>query len=115
MVFCIHCGTQCSDDDHYCNKCGKVITAKSRTTSHSQGGLLNKLKTSTDKAIKKGLEVGVQTSEELIDLSKKGVKKVKDAVEPETDPLTIVQIRYAKGEITHDEYEEKKKALLVTH
>lgn len=111
MVFCIHCGTQCSDDDCYCNKCGKVQTA---SPPRSQG-LLNKLKISTDKAIKKGLEVGVQTSEELIDLSKKGVKKVKDAVEPETDPLTIVQIRYAKGEITHDEYEEMKKALLVTH
>jgi hypothetical protein len=115
MVFCIHCGTQINEDDHYCNRCGKVKTTNSGSTPHSQSGLLHKLKTSTDKAIKKGLEVGVQTSEELIDLSKKGVKKVKDAVEPETDPLTIARIRYARGEITQLEYEEMKKVLQVTH
>ena len=39
---------------------------------------------------------------------------VKDAVDPEDDPLKIVQIRYAKGEISRDEYEEMKKALRVT-
>ena len=110
MVFCIHCGTHLNDGDCYCNRCGKVKTA---SPSRSQG-LLKKLKTSTNKAIKKGLEVGVQTSEELVDLSKKGVKKVKDAVDPEDDPLKIIHIRYAKGEISRDEYEEMKKALLVT-
>lgn len=111
MVFCIHCGTQLNDDDCYCNKCGKV---KTRSPSRSQG-LLNKLRTSTNNAIKKGLEVGVQTSEELVDLSKKGVNKVKEAVDPEDDPLKIIHVRYAKGEISRDEYEEMKKALLVTH
>ena len=111
MVFCIHCGTQFTDDDRYCNKCGKIKTASPPRAP----GVLKKLKTGTDKAIKKGLEVGVQTGEELLDLSKKGAKKVKDAVDPKDDPLKIVQIRYAKGEITRDEYEEMKKALLVTH
>jgi hypothetical protein len=114
MVFCIKCGTHIADEDQYCHHCGYVKTTQRGSTPHSQRGLIHTLKTRTDKAIKKGLEVGVQTSEELLDLSKKGVKKVKDAVDPETDPLTIVKIRYAKGESTQDEYEALTQALQVT-
>lgn len=80
---------------------------------NSESSLIDKLRVSTDRTLKKSLEVGVQTSEELLDLSKKGVKKVKKAVSSENDPLTIARIRYAKGEISQQEHEEMKKILQV--
>ena len=63
----------------------------------------------TDRTLKKSYEVGVKTSEELLDLSKKGVTKVKKAVSSETDPLTIARIRYAKGEISQQDMKKWKK------
>lgn len=114
MVFCIQCGKQLAGEDYYCHHCGYVNTIKG-AQSHSQGRLIDKIRSTTDRTLKKGLEVSIKTSEELLDLSKKSVKKVKDAVSPETDPLTIAKIRYARGEITQLEYEEMKKELQVVH
>jgi len=37
------------------------------------------------------------------------LKERVDGFEP--DPLTILKMRFAKGEITREEYEEMKKAL----
>lgn len=112
MVFCIQCGKQITEEDYYCQYCGYVNTSNGAQLS-SERSLIDKLRVTTDRTLKKSFEVGVKTSEELLDLSKKGVKKVKKAVSSETDPLTIARIRYAKGEISQHEYEEMKKVLQV--
>ena len=109
MAFCIQCRKQIAEEDYYCNHCGYVNTIKS-TQLDSQGGLTNKLWTTTDRTLKKGLEVSIKTSE-LLDLSKK--REVRDAVRPETDPLKIAKVRYARGEVPQLEYEEMKKELQV--
>lgn len=40
-----------------------------------------------------------------------GLKKIIEKKNAEEDPLRILQLRYAKGEITKEEYEEVKKTI----
>lgn len=44
----------------------------------------------------------------LVKISQK-IKKMKNGGKKETDPFAILKIRYAKGEITKEEYEQMKK------
>jgi hypothetical protein len=96
-------------------------------------GFLKKLKEKTEETAKKGVDVGKKVGEKTIDLGKdvgekgldvgkkagekgiefgkKGVQKVRDAGNDENDPLHILNIRYAKGEITKKQYEEMKQTL----
>ena len=82
-------------------------------------GLFKKLKTSTENTVKKSvnvgktagektIEIGKDVGEKGVDATKKGVKKVRAALNEEEDPLKILNIRYAKGEITKAEYEDMK-------
>jgi hypothetical protein len=56
----------------------------------------------------KTIEIGKDVGEKGVDATKKGVKKVRAALSKDEDPLTILKIRYAKGEITKAEYEDMK-------
>jgi hypothetical protein len=82
-------------------------------------GVFKKLKTSTEKTVKKSvnigktagektIEIGKDVGEKGVDVTKKGVQKVRAAFSEDEDPLKILKIRYAKGEITKTEYVEMK-------
>jgi hypothetical protein len=106
MTFCSVCGTQTAADDNYCARCGDDVNLN--TPSAKSTSLLHKLKTTTDQTVKKGLEVGKKASDEIVDIGKKGVNKVRVAVSDDEDPLKILKIRFVKGEITKAEYEDMK-------
>ena len=85
-------------------------------------GLFKKVKETTEKSIKKSVEVGKKAGEKTIELSKdvgekgvevgkKGIQKVRETVNNDEDPLKILKIRFAKGELSKSEYEEMKKVL----
>jgi len=63
------------------------------------------------KAGEKTLEIGKDVGEKGIEVGKQGVKKVQTAIKEEEDPHKILKIRYAKGEITKEEYAEMKAML----
>ena len=62
------------------------------------------------KAGEKTLEIGQDVGEKGIEVGKQGVKKLRTAVKDD-DPHEILKIRFAKGEITKEEYLEMKAML----
>ena len=85
-------------------------------------GFLRKVKKKVEATAKKGVDVGKDVGEKGLDvgknvgkkgveLGKTGVEKTKDTVKCEDDPLKILKIRSAKGEISKNKYAEMKKIL----
>jgi len=75
------------------------------------------------KGIEKGTELGTKGYEGAKEAAKKGYDKAKEESPPKNsvkqdsskqsfeDPLKVLKLRYAKGEISKEEFEEMKKTL----